>query len=169
MSMTGDTTGDTTGDATGSETGDVRDPTLPNGTSDIGGVPETAPVSRQNQATPAPTQPSAAAYAAQRGPAAYTPLANPDDPMVRRPRQGTHGPLPGPDDTGAPGRMAIVQGQVFLVAVIVLVQLWLVTSALLEVLSGRPNDLDAMTLASGIGVLLALLLWQWPRRRVLGG
>ncbi len=45
------------------------------------------------------------------------PRANPDDPPVQRLPQGPHGPRPGPNYLGIPGRTAIVQGQVFLVAV----------------------------------------------------
>lgn len=114
------------------------------------------------------TRPNGATYAALRHPAANTPRANPEDPVTRRPPMGKRGPMPGPDDMGAPGRTAIVQGQVYLVALIVLVQLWLITTALLELLSGRPHDLDALALLSGIGLLVALVVWQWPRRRVLG-
>ncbi len=121
----------------------------------------------------APDGPAAAAsgeaYAEVRRLATVAPKANPDDPVTRRPRQGKHGPLPGPDDRGAPGRMSIVQGQAFLVATIVLAQLWLVTTALFALLSGHPEQLNAMVIASGIGFLIALLLWLWPRRRVLGG
>ncbi len=69
------------------------------------------------------------------------PSANPDDPRVQRPPQGPHGPRPGPNYLGIPGRMAIVQGQVFLVAAIAIVQLWLITDALYELLSGRPASL----------------------------
>lgn len=65
------------------------------------------------------------------------PLANPDDPPVRRPPRGPKGPLPGPNYLGLAGRTAIVQGQVFLVAVILIVQLWLITDALYELLSGH--------------------------------
>lgn len=113
-------------------------------------------------------QPSGATYAAVRHPAAYAPRANPEDPVTRRPPMGKRGPMPGPDDMGAPGRTAIVQGQVYLVALIVLVQLWLITTALLELLSGRPHDLDVLAVMSGIGLVVALVVWQWPRRRVLG-
>jgi hypothetical protein len=122
---------------------------------------------RQAEASEGERPTLGATYAALRHPATYAPRANPGDPVVRRPRQGRHGPMPGPDDTSSPGRTAIVQGQVFLVAVIVLVQLWLVTTSLLELLSGHGADLDALTAVSGLGVLIALLVWQWPRRRVL--
>jgi hypothetical protein len=93
-------------------------------------------------------------------------VANPDDPPVRRPPQGPRGPLPGPNYLGLAGRTAIVQGQVFLVAVIVIVQLWLVTDTLYEVLSGRLQHLLGLTIASGIGFILALIIALWPRRRI---
>ncbi len=94
--------------------------------------------------------------------------ANPDDPPVRRPVQGPKGPLPGPNYLGLQGRTAIVQGQVYIVAVIVIVQLWLVTDALYELLSGRSSSLGWLTFASVIGFALALLVAFWPRRRVEG-
>lgn len=93
-------------------------------------------------------------------------VANPDDPPVRRPPRGPQGVLPGPYYLGLPGRIAIVQGQVFIVAIIVIVQLWLVTDALYELLSGRTNNLLWLALASGIGFVLALIVAVWPRRRV---
>ena len=102
------------------------------------------------------------------GTASEPPRANPDDPPVQRPPQGPRGPLPGPRLPGAPGRTAIVQSQVFLVAVIVIAQLWLVTTALFKLLSGRPQDLWGLTIASGIGFLLALGIALWPLRRVRG-
>lgn len=95
-----------------------------------------------------------------------TPGANPDDPRVQRPPQGPHGPRPGPNYLGIPGRTAIVQGQVFLVAAIVVVQLWLITDALYELLSGRVGLLGWLTLASGLGFVLALIMTFWPRRRI---
>src|SRR5947209_2695832 len=61
-------------------------------------------------------------------------VANPDDPPVKRPPQGPRGVMPGPKYLGLQGRIAIVQGQVFLVAMIVIAQLWLVTAALYELL-----------------------------------
>jgi hypothetical protein len=94
------------------------------------------------------------------------PSANPDDPPVQRPPQGPHGPRPGPNYLGIPGRTAIVQGQVFLVATIVLIQLWLITDALYELLSGRANLLGWLTLVSGLCFALALLVTFWPRRRI---
>jgi hypothetical protein len=94
------------------------------------------------------------------------PVANPDDPPVQRPPQGPHGPLPGPNYLGLPGRTAIVQGQVFLVAVILIAQLWLITDALYELLSGRAGLLFWLVLASGIGFAFALIITFWPRRRI---
>jgi hypothetical protein len=94
------------------------------------------------------------------------PRANPDDPPVRRPPQGRHGPRPGPNYLGIPGRAASGQGQVFLVALIVIVQLWLITDALYELLSGRAGLLIWLTLASLLGFVLALLVTLWPRRRI---
>lgn len=96
------------------------------------------------------------------------PVANPDDPPVQRPPRGPHGPLPGPRELGSPGRVAIVQGQVFLVGVILVVQLWLITDALFSLLSGHPQDLGWLTLASGAGFVIALIVWLWPRRRTRG-
>lgn len=100
------------------------------------------------------------------GHTALLPRANPDDPPVRRPPQGRRGPRPGPNYLGIPGRAAIVQGQVFLVALIVIVQLWLITDALYELLSGRAGLLIWLTLASLLGFVLALLVTFWPRRRI---
>ena len=93
-------------------------------------------------------------------------VANPDDPPVHRPPQGPHGPLPGPNYSGLPGRTAIVQGQVFIVAVIVIAQLWLITDALYELLSGRSSNLGWLALVSGLGFVLALIVTFWPRRRI---
>jgi len=76
--------------------------------------------------------------------------------------------MPGPNYLGIPGRTAIVQGQVFLVAAIVIVQLWLITDALYELLSGRASLLGWLTLVSGLGFALALVVTFWPRRRIEG-
>ena len=92
--------------------------------------------------------------------------ANPDDPHVRRPPQGPQGPLPGPRYIGIPGRTAIVQGQVFLVAVIFVIQLWIITNALSELLSGRIDSLIWLTLASFLLFVLALIVAVWPRRQI---
>lgn len=95
-------------------------------------------------------------------------IANPDDPVVRRPRYGPAGPVPGPTDQGSPGRTAIVQGQVYIVAVIVIVQLFLVTVSLNELLSGRTAPLWGITAVSFAGFLITLLVNFWPRRIVKG-
>ena len=93
-------------------------------------------------------------------------VANPDDPPVRRPPRGPKGVRPEPNFLGLPGRTAIVQGQVFLVALILIVQLWLVTDALLELLSGRTSNLVPLALVSLMGFILALIISFWPRRRI---
>ncbi|MBX5459032.1 MAG: hypothetical protein IRZ31_19230 [Thermogemmatispora sp.] len=92
--------------------------------------------------------------------------ANPDDPPVQPPPRGRHGLLPGPRYLGIPGRAAIVQAQVLLVALIVIVQLWLVTDALYELLSGRTRLLPWLTIASLLGFVLALVITLWPSRRL---
>jgi hypothetical protein len=94
--------------------------------------------------------------------------ANPDDPSVQRPPQGPRGPMPGPHFFGLEGRIAIVQGQVFLLAVIMIAQLWLITDALQLLLAGRTANLGWLALVSGIGFVLALVITFWPRRRILG-
>lgn len=93
-------------------------------------------------------------------------VANPDDPPVQRPPQGPRGPLPGPNYLGSPGRIAIVQGQLIIVALILIAQLALITDALYELLSGRTSYLGWLTLASGLGFILALIVAFWPRRRI---
>lgn len=95
------------------------------------------------------------------------PRANPDDPPVRRPPHGPHGgPLPAPYYVGLEGRIAIVQGQVFILAVIVIAQLWLITDALYNLLSGRTAILGYLALASFLGFALAFVVALWPRRRI---
>ncbi|HEX6799735.1 MAG TPA: hypothetical protein VF116_18645 [Ktedonobacterales bacterium] len=94
-------------------------------------------------------------------------VANPGDPPVRRPPQGRAGPMPGPDFAGAPGRVAVVQGQVYIVGLIFVAQLVLCTIALLELLSGSPSTLWWIAGISLGGFLLALLVALWPRRRTL--
>jgi putative flippase GtrA len=74
--------------------------------------------------------------------------------------------MPGPHYVGLQGRTAIVQAQVFLVAIIVIIQLWLVTDALYELLSGRPGILGGLVLASFLGFVIALIIAFWPRRRI---
>ena len=94
--------------------------------------------------------------------------ANPDDPNVRRPPRGPHGPMPGPNFLGLEGRIAIVQGQIFLLAVILIAQLAIITDALYELLSGRTASLGWLAFVSGIGFALALVIVLWPRRRIEG-
>ena len=94
-------------------------------------------------------------------------VANPGDPPVRRPPQGRAGPMPGPDFAGAPGRVAIVQGQVYIVGIILVAQLFLCTTALLDLLSGHPDTLWLIAGISLAGFLIALLVALWPRRRTL--
>lgn len=89
--------------------------------------------------------------------------ANPDDPPVQPAPRGL---MPGPNFLGLEGRIAIVQAQVFLLAVILVAQLWLITDALYELLSGRTASLGWLALASGIGFALALMITFWPRRRI---
>ena len=98
--------------------------------------------------------------------AAVTPKANPDDPPVQRPPRGPQGPEPAPYYVGLEGRIAIVQGQVFILAVIVIAQLWLVTDALYELLSGRSAPLGFLALASFLCFVVALIVTLWPRRRI---
>jgi hypothetical protein len=54
--------------------------------------------------------------------------------------------MPGPNFLGLEGRIAIVQAQVFLLAVILIAQLWLITDALYELLSGRTTHLGWLAL-----------------------
>jgi len=96
-------------------------------------------------------------------------VANPDDPPVSMPRRDRPGDFSsGPFYAGTPGRMAIVQGQVYIVAVILIAQLFLVTTALFELLSGRTDTLWWISLASLIGFGIALLVALWPRSRIRG-
>jgi len=94
--------------------------------------------------------------------------ANPYDIPVERPQHGPQGPLVGPRELGTPGRIAIVQGQIFLVGAILVVQLWLITDALYSLLSGRPQDLGWLAFASGVGFVIALVIGWWPRHRTKG-
>ena len=95
-------------------------------------------------------------------------VANPDDPPTQRPPHDERGPRPGPDFRGAPGRIAIVQGQVYLVGFILVAQLFLITTALFELLSGRTQLLWWIAGASLLGFLIAALIAVWPRSRVRG-
>jgi hypothetical protein len=96
----------------------------------------------------------------------YRHKANPDDPPVKLPPQGPKGALPGPNYLGLQGRTAIVQGQVYVVAVILIAQLLIITDTLFELLSGRTASLLWLALASLLGFALALLVALWPRRRI---
>lgn len=100
--------------------------------------------------------------------AALEPVANPDDPIVQRPPADARGPRPGPDARGSVGRVAIVQGQVYLVGVILIAQLFLITTALFELLSGRTQLLWWLAAAQLVGFLVALLIALWPRQHVRG-
>jgi hypothetical protein len=57
---------------------------------------------------------------------------------------------------------------VYLVGVILVAQLFLVTTALFELLSGRTDKLWWIALASLVGFAVTLLVALWPRRRVSG-
>lgn len=94
--------------------------------------------------------------------------ANPDDPFVRRPPEDSRGPRPGPDFRGAPGRLAIVQGQIYLVGAILLAQLFLITTSLYELLTGEIGRLWWICGACFVGFLITLLIALWPRSRVKG-
>ena len=96
----------------------------------------------------------------------YGQKANPDDPPVKRPPLGPRGVLPGPNYLGLPGRNAIVQGQVYIVAVVMIIQLLIITYALFELLSGRSGTLLWLALVSLIGFAVALFVAYWPRRSI---
>ena len=96
----------------------------------------------------------------------YRHKANPDDPPVKSPPRGPKGALPGPNYLGLQGRTAIVQGQVYVVAVILIAQLLIITDTLFELLSGRTASLLWLALASLLAFALALLVALWPRRRI---
>lgn len=96
----------------------------------------------------------------------YRHQANPDDPPVKRPPRGPKGILPGPNYLGLQGRTAIVQAQVYIVAVVLIAQLLIITDALYELLSGRTGSLLWLALVSLLGFALALLVAFWPRRRI---
>ena len=96
----------------------------------------------------------------------YSHKANPDDPPVTPSPRGPKGALPGPNYLGLLGRTAIVQAQVYIVAVILIAQLLIITDALYELLSGRRGSLPWLALVSFIGFAIALLVALWPRRRI---
>ncbi len=95
-------------------------------------------------------------------------IANPDDPITHMPPKDARGVRPGPDSRGAPGRVAIVQGQVYLVGVLLIFQLFLITTALYELLSGQTGLLWWLALANLVIFLITLLVALWPRQRVRG-
>jgi hypothetical protein len=74
--------------------------------------------------------------------------------------------MPGPNYRGSSGRIAIVQGQIFIVAVILIVQLWLITVALFDLLSGQASILAWLALVSFVGFIVSLIVYFWPRRRI---
>ena len=81
---------------------------------------------------------------------------------MKEPRSGPVGPgLPGrvPADPGHPGRVAAVQAQVILAAMVVIGQLWLVTEALDQLLSGRAAQVWPLAAAStlALGFVLVVL------------
>lgn len=100
-------------------------------------------------------------------------LANPDDypphDATNAGAAGTGRRRIGPDFTGTPGFVAIVQGQVYLVAAILILQLFLITIGLFELLSGRTDILWWIAAASLVAFLVTLLITLWPRRRIVGG
>lgn len=93
-------------------------------------------------------------------------VANPDDPPVP-PRRSTYASAAS-ESSGAPGRVAIVQGQVYVVGAILVAQLFLCTTALFELLSGDKDVLLPIAAASLGGFVVALLVTLWPRRRSKG-
>jgi hypothetical protein len=121
---------------------------------------------RAAEGGPVPADPTALEAAARRG-VPRGGMANPDDPFPPHPPLDARAPTPGADHRGALGRVAIVQAQVYLVGAIVIAQLFLITTALYELLSGNRAVLWWIALAALIGFLLALLIALWPRRRIL--
>ena len=69
-----------------------------------------------------------------------------------------------PDVAGAPGAIAIAQGQIFIIGAILIAQLFLITTALYELLSGRTQLLWWIAGASLVGFAVALVVTFWPRR-----
>jgi hypothetical protein len=76
------------------------------------------------------------------------------------------GPQPEPYFRELPGRGAIIEGQVFVVAFIFIAQLWLVTEALYQLLSGQRGAFGWIALASFLGFVIALVVWRWPRHHI---
>lgn len=129
--------------------------------SDYSNLPSIDEIDPESDLTPAE-----AYFAASQEPAGYGSRANPDDPVLPRPPADARGPRPGPNFRGAVGRIAIVQGQIYLVGAILIAQLFLVTTGLYELLSGSEQLLWWIALAQVIAMLLVLLITLWPRGRV---
>ena len=68
-----------------------------------------------------------------------------------------------PYDPGHPGRVAVVQSQVVLVIILVVAQLWLVTLALDEVLSGRGSVVWLLAFASTAALGVAVMVLRAGR------
>lgn len=92
-------------------------------------------------------------------------VANPDDPLVGRPLYAASPTVPGPSRASLPGRIAIVQGQVYIAGLVLIAQLVMVTLALYELLSGRPDTLWGIAAASLAGFILAVVVALWPRTK----
>ncbi len=125
------------------------------------------PAERAGMQAKGDKEPSSQAFIARRLQGKGRSVANPDDPIIHLPPRGKQGPLPEPYFLGQPGRAAIVQGQMIIIAFIVVAQLWIVTDALFESLSGRTGKLWWLALASLIGFLIAFVVWRWPRNRIV--
>ena len=84
---------------------------------------------------------------------------------ARAVRRRVPGPRPPASDIEvAPGRIAIAQGQVYIIGGLLVIQLFLITTALLELLSGRYQILWEMAVGS-LGIfIVALVVALWPRR-----
>lgn len=95
-------------------------------------------------------------------------VANPDDPPVAFPRRDSSQSYQDASEEGSPGRTAIVQGQVYIVGVIMIAQLVLITIVLYELLSGVTTGLWSIAATSLVGFAIALLVAIWPNRRVKG-
>jgi hypothetical protein len=65
-----------------------------------------------------------------------------------------------PADPGHPGRVAAVQAQVILAAMVVIGQLWLVTEALDQLLSGRGSQVWPLAAVSTLALGAVLLVMR---------
>ncbi|GEM_PF-1368615 len=84
---------------------------------------------------------------------------------ARAVRRRAPGPRPPASDIEvAPGRIAIAQGQVYIIGALLIIQLFLITTALYELLSGRNQILWQIALGSLIIFVIALVVAIWPRR-----